>query len=657
MFTIFNRIDFSWKLILFTIISTVVVAVSIAIPAHTVGKNLIYGATERQVAIIRDAKKIEIQDYFENKIRDIKTFRKSITAVEGFKDIKKGFEKQIQILGSVEKTKDNYRKVYIFNNPYSKSAKQNFLEGDNTEYSKAHAIYAPYISNIIKERGYYDAFLVDAKTGNIIYTVAKEDDYMTSLMDGSYKDSNLGKLFRAIINSPDGGQEPLLSDYEPYSPSNNEVNCFIGAGIFIEGKLEGVLIFQLKLEEISAKIQRNLLESKKEVPYLVGTDFLLRTDYEEKPKESLILKRKVDSESVKKALAGETGVVVVESGIHGKKAFSGYSQISFLGTKYALIIDMDYAEAVDDLNQFQAKILIVTIIVLIIMILLSYLLTRSLSVPIKESVNVISTSINQISSVVDNHERTTSMQSASVNETTTTLSNISSSTKISADESQIATEKAKNAEELSSKGHESVVEMMNSIQELKKKVSDIAEQILRLSEKNSQISSIISLVSELANETNMLALNAAVEAARAGENGKGFEVVAVEIRKLADESKKSALKIQEIVSEIKNATDTTVIVTEEGVKQADASARLGNKVLDSLSGITNSVGVVFDSIEKISVNIRQQSISISEIVSAMNSINRGSQETATGTTQTKSGIDQIVVATKKLKKLVEGMKE
>ena len=96
--------------------------------------------------------------------------------------------------------------------------------------------------------------------------------------------------------------------------------------------------------------------------------------------------------------------------------------------------------------------------------------------------------------------------------------------------------------------------MIQSIDTLKIRVSGIAEQILRLSEKNSQISNIIGLVSELANETNMLALNAAVEAARAGENGKGFEVVAVEIRKLADESKKSALKIQEIISEIKKAT-------------------------------------------------------------------------------------------------------
>jgi methyl-accepting chemotaxis protein len=205
-------------------------------------------------------------------------------------------------------------------------------------------------------------------------------------------------------------------------------------------------------------------------------------------------------------------------------------------------------------------------------------------------------------------------------------------------------------------GHGSVEAMMNSIEELKAKVSSIADQILRLSEKNSQISNIISLVSELSNETNMLALNAAVEAARAGENGKGFEVVAVEIRKLADESKKSALKIQEIIGEIKNATDSTVMVTEEGVKQAEESSRLGSKVLDSFVGISSSVNSVFGSTEKISTNIRQQSLSIAEIVSAMNSISKGSQETAMGLAETKVGADQIGSATVRLRNHVEGKK-
>lgn len=646
-----NNLDFSRRLIIFTIISTLIAALSIAIPSHSLGKSMIYTSTYQQIEIMRDSKKSEFIDYFDYKVKDAGVFRKSVAATTKFLEIRAAVDR----FGNFDRAREQYKKLYITNNPNPPGSKQNLIEADISEYSRAHAQILPYFASIIKERNYYDAFLIDAKTGNILFTVAKEDDYMTNLINGQYRDSNLGKLFRKIINSPDGGQQTHLVDYEPYAPSNNEVNAFIGTGIFIDGKLEGVLVFQLPLDEISKRIRKQTLKNRTERSYLVGSDYLLRSDYDENAKESNILKKKVENEQVKKALSGESGIIVT-NGITGEKSFTAFAPIELLGIKYALLIDLDYDETLETLSNFQFQLAIITLIVLTIMASASYFLSKVLSKPIQESVNILSTSIREISSVIDNHERTANMQSASVNQTTTTISNIGNSSRLSAEESQIVTIKAKDAQDLAANGHNSVIEMIESIDSLKLKVSGIAEQILRLSEKNSQISNIIGLVSELANETNMLALNAAVEAARAGENGKGFEVVAVEIRKLADESKKSALKIQEIISEIKKATDSTVMVTEEGVKKADESSKLGNKVLDSLEGVTNSVSGVFDSIEKISLNIRQQSISMNEIVGAMNSINRGSQESASGIAQTKVGINQIGDATKKLRDLVEGQR-
>ena len=87
----------------------------------------------------------------------------------------------------------------------------------------------------------------------------------------------------------------------------------------------------------------------------------------------------------------------------------------------------------------------ITLIVLSIMAVASYFLSRILSKPIQESVNILSTSIREISSVIDNHERTANMQSASVNQTTTTISNIGNSSRLSAEESQSVTMKAKDA--------------------------------------------------------------------------------------------------------------------------------------------------------------------------------------------------------------------
>ena len=472
---------------------------------------------------------------------------------------------------------------------------------------------------------------------------------MTNLVNGQYKESSLARLFKTIISAKDSSGSTVHIDLDPYSPSDDKPSGFIGISITIDGKMQGVLILKISLEEINSRLSKSIFLNSSEKSYIVGSDYFLRSTSDTNSR-SFSYKQRIQTPAITEALRGGSGVLVNESGGSTSKVYNAYSSLKIGGIPYALVVEMDMAETTRGLDAFRKKIFFLASIALFIILIIGTFLTSSFSKPIQESVSILSTSIREISSVIDNHDKTAAMQSASVSETTTTLENISNSSKESAEESELVTSRAASAQNFTAAGHTSVSEMIHSIEELKTKVSSIAEQILRLSEKNSQISGIISL----ANETNMLALNAAVEAARAGENGKGFEVVAVEIRKLADESKKSAVKIQEIIGEIKNATDSTVMVTEEGVKQAEESSRLGSKVLDSFEGINSSVNSVFGSIEKIATNLKQQSYSISEIVFAMNSISKGSQETSMGIAETKVGVDHINSATLKLKNLIEG---
>jgi methyl-accepting chemotaxis protein len=610
---------------------------------------------ERQLEIIAKANANNLQDYFDFKLHEIKILKNSTTITQGISELKDGFDVLVREKGSPEKAREYLHKLYTLDNPFPKSVRQKLKQGDNSTYSKAHSRIMPYVESILIEKNYQDLFIIDPRSGDILFSVVKKNDYMTNLITGQYKETNLARLYKSIVSAKDMGKEIYFSDFESYSPSEGVGAGFIGMGIFLNGKIEGVIILQLSIEEINSRFSRSILQGSGEKSYLVGSDFVLRSDYDTGFGYTA-LKHKVQTPSVREALGGKTGITIIERGLSGNKVFNAFSPVRIAGNSFALIVEMEYEESAKGLDVFQKRVYLLWSIALVFIILISYIFARKFTKPMRESVNILSTSIREISSVIDNHDKTAAMQSASVNETTTTLENISNSSKESAVESELVTSKAKSAQEMADAGHGSVEAMMNSIEELKSKVTSIADQILRLSEKNSQISNIISLVSELANETNMLALNAAVEAARAGENGKGFEVVAVEIRKLADESKKSALKIQEIIGEIKNATDSTVMVTEEGVKQAEESSRLGSKVLDSFVGISSSVNSVFGSIEKISTNIKQQSLSISEIVSAMNSISKGSQETAMGLAETKVGADQIGSATVKLRNHVEGVK-
>ncbi|MEA5467960.1 methyl-accepting chemotaxis protein [Spirulina sp. 06S082] len=268
------------------------------------------------------------------------------------------------------------------------------------------------------------------------------------------------------------------------------------------------------------------------------------------------------------------------------------------------------------------------------------------------TVSTLATSSSQIATTVEEQERTASSQAASVNETTTTMDELGASSRQSAEQAEAAANAAQQALSLADAGTQAVAQTLEGMNSLKDKVGAIALQILRLSEQTTEIGSISQLVSDLANQTNMLALNAAVEAVRAGEHGKGFSVVATEIRKLADRSKQSAQKINDLVSEIQRAINSTVMVTDEGTKTVENNVTIARETATSFSGVANAVNNVVLNNQQISLNIKQQAAAIQQVVQAMNAINQAAQESATGIGQTKLGTRKLNEATQILKEMI-----
>ena len=141
---------------------------------------------------------------------------------------------------------------------------------------------------------------------------------------------------------------------------------------------------------------------------------------------------------------------------------------------------------------------------------------------------------------------------------------------------------------------------------LKQKIQVIAELILELSEQIQQIGSTIGVVEEIAEQTNMLALNAAVEAARAGEHGKGFAVVAGEIRKLADESKQATTKISALITNIHQATNSTVMATEDGTKEIESCFQLANFIEENINVLSDVINEISSTQEEILTCMQEQ---------------------------------------------------
>ncbi len=293
-----------------------------------------------------------------------------------------------------------------------------------------------------------------------------------------------------------------------------------------------------------------------------------------------------------------------------------------------------------------------TAFALVLALVLGWWIATRIGQSISEAIAGMSTSSTEIAATVDEHERTVTQQAAAVNETTSTVEELDASSRQSATQAESMAAAAKQSLDATQDGVRLASQVSESMTGMKRKVGSVAEQILRLSEQAGQIGGIAKVVGELAGETNMLALNAAVEAARAGEHGKGFAVVAAEIRKLADQSKKSAERTNALVTEIQKATNSAVMVTEEGSRTADEVAAIIGKTLDAFASISTTVSSVSVGAQQVLLNSRQQAAALGQVTEAMRSLAAGSTQMAAGTAQTKIGVQKLNSVALDLKAMV-----
>lgn len=305
-------------------------------------------------------------------------------------------------------------------------------------------------------------------------------------------------------------------------------------------------------------------------------------------------------------------------------------------------------EKLDNLRRIQLFIFGINVVSLIIILLIA----RSIASSLQKSVGTIAASSTQIAAALEQQERITVQQAVSAKQVTSTMDELDASSKASAEQAESSASGASQALALTEGGTQNMQHTLLEMSLLQESVEAIATQILHLSEQTNQIGGISTLVAGLANQTNMLALNAAVEAARAGEHGKGFAVVAGEIRKLADQSKKSADKINTLVTDIQSAINSTVMVTDRGTKTVAAGIQMTETTATSFRGAADAMNNIFLNSQQISLNAKQQALATQQVVDAMNNLALAAQETAGGITQIKAGTQQLKFAAQDLKAMV-----
>jgi methyl-accepting chemotaxis protein len=243
-------------------------------------------------------------------------------------------------------------------------------------------------------------------------------------------------------------------------------------------------------------------------------------------------------------------------------------------------------------------------------------------------------------------------QDAAVTQTVTTVEEVLATVFQTAERARVVAEASQQSVEISRQGQQAVADTIAAMELIQQRVSHIAENILVLSEHTQQIGEIIQTVNDLADQSKLLALNASIEAARAGEEGKGFAVVAMEVRQLAQQSREATSRVQAILNEIQQATNTTVMVTEEGSKRAADGMTLAEHTGEAIQALAAALEEALQASTQIAASTQQQTTGIEQLASAMRQIQQASTQAAASTNQTKYSIRNISDMAQRLEQAV-----
>ncbi len=272
---------------------------------------------------------------------------------------------------------------------------------------------------------------------------------------------------------------------------------------------------------------------------------------------------------------------------------------------------------------------------------------------VKQNSQSVSSAALEISSSTEELSATVEEQSVQAQSVSTSLNELSTTSNEIASSMEKTREVTDESSQLTNEGSKIIENSIDSLKEIEKQSKNLNVLVEDLGESSKKIGNIVQVINDVADQTNLLALNAAIEAARAGEQGRGFAVVADEVRKLAERTAKATDEIVLIIKDLQDKSNKASQAMTETVNEVIQGREHGENSLEILGKIVNSGSEVKHAADSIAAAVEQENATIGEISNNLQEMVAGSQESASAVQEVASTADNLAREADNLKTLVD----